>query len=228
MTSTAPPAEPSRRELNRLATRAAIANAVLTLAEDHEWSAVTVDRVAESAGVSRRTFFNYFHSLEEALHEPLRLLVAQAALRMADVAPEPSDTLARLVDTLNEVLSLDLLQPTARVLFLARSNPGLREASLRTWDDCIQALTPPIGEGTQALRLYISAFIRAAIGSAQSAFEVWAEDIDGDVDEEQARRLRALVTQAIGLLGDGFRLPTWLSDEDVASCPPIPTLPSFG
>jgi AcrR family transcriptional regulator len=214
---------PSRRELNRLATRSAITGTVLSLAETEDFSTVTVERVAEEAGVSRRTFFNYFRSLEEALHEPLRELVARTAVRMEAQDPTGTDILGLLSRTLDEVLSLELLEPTARVLLITRDNPELREAGLRTWDDCVRSLIPPAGEGTPALRLYLSTLVRSAIAVAQAAFETWAERLVQPLTEDEVMRLRGLVAQGLGLLGDGFALPPWLTPEDLASCPPLPT-----
>jgi len=224
----APNDPPSRRELNRLATRRAIIDTVLRLAETQDFSTVTVERVAEEAGVSRRTFFNYFRSLEEALHEPLRELVARTAVRMEEQNPDGTDILGLLARTLEEILSLELLEPAARVLLITREHPELREAGLRTWDDCVRSLIPPADQGTPALRLYLSTLVRSAMAVAQSAVETWAEDLpDAPVGEADVLRLRSLVAQALGLLGQGFALPGWLSEADLASCPPLP-LPVVG
>jgi AcrR family transcriptional regulator len=60
-------AEPGLRERKRLATRRGIQRAVLTLACDRGVDRVTVDDISAAAGVSPRTFFNYFGSKEAAL-----------------------------------------------------------------------------------------------------------------------------------------------------------------
>ncbi len=65
--TTAEPATPSRRELNKAATRSSIASAALDLLRSNGSGNFTVEDIAASAGVSRRTFFNYFPSLEAAL-----------------------------------------------------------------------------------------------------------------------------------------------------------------
>lgn len=66
--STTEKAEPlGRREQNRIDTRRAIADAAFELARSVGPGAFTVDQIAARAGVSRRTFFNYFHSAEDAL-----------------------------------------------------------------------------------------------------------------------------------------------------------------
>ncbi|NYD22398.1 TetR family transcriptional regulator [Kineococcus aurantiacus] len=60
-------AEPSLRERRRAETTTAVARAALDLALADGWDAVTVDDVAARAGISRRTFFNYFATKDEAL-----------------------------------------------------------------------------------------------------------------------------------------------------------------
>ena len=60
-------ARPSLRERRRTETTALIAQAALDLALESGWDAVTVDEIAARAGLSRRTFFNYFATKDEAL-----------------------------------------------------------------------------------------------------------------------------------------------------------------
>lgn len=55
------------RERKKLATRTALADAALRLCVAHGLDGVTVEQVAHDAGVSLRTFFNYFSSKEEAV-----------------------------------------------------------------------------------------------------------------------------------------------------------------
>ncbi|GAB4084912.1 hypothetical protein GCM10028784_15420 [Myceligenerans cantabricum] len=59
--------EPGLRERNRLARRGAIIDAAQRLVREHGYDAVTTDRIAAEAGVSPRTFFNYFDSKDKAV-----------------------------------------------------------------------------------------------------------------------------------------------------------------
>ncbi|WP_238651154.1 MULTISPECIES: TetR/AcrR family transcriptional regulator [Kocuria] len=59
----------SLRERKRLETRNSIHEACLNLAEERGYTGFTVDEAAEKAGISRRTFFNYFSSKEDALFD---------------------------------------------------------------------------------------------------------------------------------------------------------------
>ncbi|GAB3157395.1 TetR family transcriptional regulator [Myceligenerans halotolerans] len=58
---------PGLRERNKRARRVAIIDAAQRLVREHGYDAVTTGRIAAEAGVSPRTFFNYFESKEEAV-----------------------------------------------------------------------------------------------------------------------------------------------------------------
>ncbi|AXG82074.1 TetR family transcriptional regulator [Streptomyces paludis] len=57
---------PGLRERKKRATRAALAEAAVRLAAEHGAENVTVEAISEAAGVSPRTFFNYFECHDDA------------------------------------------------------------------------------------------------------------------------------------------------------------------
>ena len=64
MTETLP-----RREANKARTREAVVDALRALVEQRPVESVTVDQLAEAAGISRRTFFNYYAGIPAVLVE---------------------------------------------------------------------------------------------------------------------------------------------------------------
>ena len=55
------------RERKRAATRSAITAVARSLTAERGLNGYTVEQVCEESGISRRTFFNYFHSKEDAV-----------------------------------------------------------------------------------------------------------------------------------------------------------------
>lgn len=84
-------AEPGLRERKKAATRRALHDAAVRLAMEHGADRVTVEAIADEAGVSRRTFSNYFGSKEEALMygdlERIRTLIEIVHARPVDEPP---------------------------------------------------------------------------------------------------------------------------------------------
>src|SRR3954463_2874913 len=78
-----------RREAKKRATRDARSAAALRLALEHGPQNVRVDDIAEAAGVSPRTYNNYFSSREQAI---VAAIAAERALRVgAALRARPTD-----------------------------------------------------------------------------------------------------------------------------------------
>ena len=79
------------REHKKAATRRSLAAAALRLAMERGLDGVRVEEIADEAGVSRRTFSNYFTSKEDAVvdadRERIRALVTLVETRPADEGP---------------------------------------------------------------------------------------------------------------------------------------------
>ncbi|MFF3171164.1 TetR family transcriptional regulator [Streptomyces sp. NPDC057900] len=97
------PSPPGLRERKKRATRNALAEAAVRLAAEHGVENVTVEAISEAAGVSPRTFFNYFSShddafvlIDEAVGERIR-----ESVRLAPADRPPLDVVR---DALTEEL----------------------------------------------------------------------------------------------------------------------------
>src|SRR5215469_12868893 len=75
------------RERNKARARAEIADAALRLFFDRGFEGVTVDEIVSAAGVSRRTFFRYFETKEDALLADYPELNARLSESMAATGP---------------------------------------------------------------------------------------------------------------------------------------------
>ncbi|WP_279402405.1 TetR/AcrR family transcriptional regulator [Arthrobacter sp. JCM 19049] len=78
----------TRREMNKQATRQAIVDAALTLLRNQGREAMTATAIAEAAGISRRTLFNYFPTVDAVLAEPLQRLLDRVVEVLAESTQE--------------------------------------------------------------------------------------------------------------------------------------------
>jgi AcrR family transcriptional regulator len=127
-------AEPGLRERKKAATRQALHDAAMRLATEHGLDRITVEAIADEAGVSRRTFSNYFGSKEEALmygdFRRVQSLIEMVRARPASESPWTALTAAAAAFT-GELGELDpQLVVQGRLL---RSHPTLIAAQVQTF-----------------------------------------------------------------------------------------------
>ncbi|WP_411055306.1 TetR family transcriptional regulator [Streptomyces sp. E11-3] len=121
----------SRAATQRLKMRRELAAAAMELFATKGYEATTVDEIAATAGVARRTFFRHFRSKEEAIfpdHDDT-LIRAEAVLNAAPPHEHPLDTVCRGI---KEVMKMYAAQPTVSVerYRLTREVPTLREREI--------------------------------------------------------------------------------------------------
>ncbi|ANJ10946.1 TetR/AcrR family transcriptional regulator [Streptomyces parvulus] len=93
------------RERKKRATRAALAEAAVRLAAEHGADKVTVEAISAAAGVSVRTFFNYFDSREDAFV----VIDADAGARMRRAVLDAPAALSPL-EALREAMAAELAE----------------------------------------------------------------------------------------------------------------------
>jgi AcrR family transcriptional regulator len=191
---------PDRRAIRRAQTEAALRSAALDLAEERGFDGFTVDEVAQRAGVSPRTFFNYFATKEAAvLSDPRPVLEAMNAA-LAENLDAP------LVEAVHAAVKAFLAVSTARPrdmrreLSLVESQPTLRIALLSHYCAYERTLGRGIAErmGTSVeddpLPLVLAA---AAVAVARIVLMRWSwtgdEAPDEDAVDETLARMGALL-----------------------------------
>jgi AcrR family transcriptional regulator len=206
-------APPSRRELNKAATRQAISDSTLELLRSQGPGNFTVEDIAESAGISRRTFFNYFSSTEAAIasvtHGFLDSALEQFRLRPAD---EPILESARAA--LVELADPMTVAPMAELFSLTQASPLLARSELEAWDHCTEQIIAAARERTaqnpdaEMDELYLRALAGSVISCGKAAMEVWFSRCGTDLSAESLSILRQLLIDSMGLLGSGFAAPS--------------------
>lgn len=113
------------RERRKRSTRRALRSAALELGLERGWAEVRVEEVAERAGVSARTFFNYFETKEDAALLDLFVVGDQELAALEGPPPVLWRALTELF-----VADVDRLgddgADVPRLMELQRRNPGLQ------------------------------------------------------------------------------------------------------
>ncbi|MBO8185116.1 TetR/AcrR family transcriptional regulator [Streptomyces spirodelae] len=176
---TTPP--PGLRERKKQATREALREAALRLAVERGPDQVRVEDIAKAAGVSPRTYNNYFASREQAI---VSAVTADREVRIAAaVAARPAE--ASLADAVTDAVVEQYTNAGEReheTLLLITTRPALRDAFL----DATAGIEPPL-----------TAVI--AEGLAERP---------GDAGAHTARVLAASVVAAVRVALEGWLRPT--------------------
>ncbi|MER7007894.1 TetR family transcriptional regulator [Dactylosporangium sp. NPDC000555] len=132
---------PTLRERKKQATREALRAAALRLALERGPENVRVDDIAEAAGVSPRTYNNYFSSREEAI---IAAVTAERASRVAAaVTTRPADV--SLADAVIDAVIGQYTDPgdhARHALLMITTSPALRACYI----DTVTAIEGPLTE----------------------------------------------------------------------------------
>lgn len=203
---------PSRREQNKAATRQAIADAALNLLRGKGPGNFTVEDIAEAAGISRRTFFNYFSSTEAALASVTNGFLDHA-LRQFRLRPAEEPILESARAALMQLADPMTVAPMAELFTLTQQNSSLVRSELEAWDHCTEQIIIAAKErvaktpGAAIDELYLRALAGSVIACGKAAMDVWFAQCGADLSPASLSVLRQLLIDAIGHLGAGFASP---------------------
>ncbi|MFP3578548.1 TetR family transcriptional regulator [Arthrobacter sp. fls2-241-R2A-200] len=202
-------AAPSRRELNKAATRSSIASAALELLRTNGAGNFTVEDIAAAAGVSRRTFFNYFPTLEASLASVADGFMDHA-LEQFRLRPAEESILESAQHALMALADPMSVAPMAELFTLTQDNRSLARSELEAWDHCtgqiIDAARSRLGPGIS--ELYLHALAGSVIACGKAAMTVWFTEHGPDLSAKSLAALRQHLIDAMGLLGAGFAPPS--------------------
>jgi AcrR family transcriptional regulator len=188
------------RERNKARARAEIADAALRLFFDRGFEGVTVDEIVSAAGVSRRTFFRYFETKEDALLADYPELNARLTEALRTSGPDNAMQAIRtglhgMADWYSERSEAVLAR--SRVIRDTSISVAARNLEfLSQWEPCLaQAVASQVGAGAGDLLPRTAAAM--IVGAFRAALTQWVRS-SGDQD------LHALTDQALDLIEDGL------------------------
>jgi AcrR family transcriptional regulator len=166
------------RERKKAATRSALSAAALSLAAERGVDAVTVDEIAAVAGVSPRTFFNYFATKEEAFVAQDLALAQDLLERLRSEAPDVPlwPTLVRLMgEHLEGTRTLTPAQALAE--HAVRSHPSVLTQQFQQYAGLEAELVAEIARRTGAVATSLEPRLLAAalVAAMRTALETWLD-----------------------------------------------------
>ncbi|MCA0336666.1 MAG: TetR/AcrR family transcriptional regulator [Actinobacteria bacterium] len=197
------------RERKKEQTRATLADAAYALVREHGAAALTAEAVATRAGVSRRTFFNYFPSVESACAASVEGVLADLTAALSARPREES-----VWDTIPIMLGgpegSAILERIAVLAAGREDSPQMRHLAHDHVDAFVAWLTGWLRDrlGTEADELYAAALAAAVVAVAEVSVLTWADRTGGRVTPETLELHRTLLTRGLALLRSGFEHPT--------------------
>lgn len=143
------PRTASRRELNKAATRQAITDAALGLLRTQGPGNFTVEDIADAAGISRRTFFNYFASTDAAI-AAVTYSFLDTALQQFRLRPATEPILESATAALVALADPMTIAPMAELYILGQADPQLNRSELEAWDHCAEQIIEAARERVSA------------------------------------------------------------------------------
>ena len=198
------PTEDGRRSRRTRETRERIVDSALDLAAEDPTARLTAERIADRAGVSRRTFFNYFPSVEAAFFAPVQLLLHAAVEQLEQVPADVPllETLARAMTGAAEQEPLDRL---GRCADLGPRLPQLRGSDLEQWEAADAVLTEAFEDRYPRLTSFEARCLAGAvIGTCRAALFEWQHGPERSRGDVSAAALHDLIQTALTRVATGF------------------------
>lgn len=215
MSTTTPPepAEPlGRRAQHKARTREAIVAALRALVEHQPIHKVTVDQLAERAGISRRTFFNYYGSIPAVVSEVIGDNTQGLVDLIHDLEPgqSPFVRLRSIVQTVG--LPRELIEWMALIHgHGAHDEPGALMFERIVWADKAAWLEETISDRlpTDVDELYLASLANTIMNTVASAIRFWAlnRDLGEPLDDAAVVDFNHQVDRALAFAESGWTPP---------------------
>lgn len=189
------------RERKKAATRTALGDAAWSLCVEHGLDGVTVERIAHAAGVSLRTFFNYFSSKEEAVVAG-DTAAAEAFMREFGARPVGEPVLVATREAVLSIFPEHVDLDRLRQLRELRRHPALLPHLMAAYSAREQELTAAIAArcGIDAAEdPYPAVAASTILASLRAMMQWWLDAPTGE-----RHTAAGLVDRLVDQLGAGF------------------------
>lgn len=163
----------SLRQRTRRVVRAEIVEAAMELFLSRGFDETTVEEIAQSAGISRRSYFRYFASKDEALAEGLASIGA-VITEALEARPDTENAWLALRRAFDPIIQQADTDPRAEALGrLMLQHPGLQRDKDATWASAIAKTLAPRLPSDHRTTIQVDALVACAIACLHVAQEHW-------------------------------------------------------
>ncbi|HPF81520.1 TetR/AcrR family transcriptional regulator [Nostocoides australiense] len=193
------------RERKKARTTQQLVDAAYALLAEGGFEAMTAEAIADRAGVSRRTFFNYFPSLEAVLVRGVTDLLDEVCGALEDL-PADEPLLEGLMQLASSPAQEALLHRVAVLGALGTAAPHtktvLHTAMLDWLEWLIDFVRSRVPAGSDDL--YAVSLATAIVSAAQAAIIRWAEQTGADLSPSGVAAFRATLATSMNYFRRGF------------------------
>ncbi len=203
------------REQKKARTRDELVEAAYAVVRDDGIAGLTAEAIAARAGVSRRTFFNYFPSVGSVLAAGVAdFFVGLAGGLDARPAGEPLlDSLESLIATPADPRMFERIAALGRVGLGSEEARAAMQGVLHDWLPWLielfrGRLHPDVDE------LYVVNLATSVIAAAEASVFIWAARTEADLSSHSVAQLAATLNDSLRFLRTGFDLTVTLDPKD--------------
>ncbi|MCQ4607180.1 TetR/AcrR family transcriptional regulator [Corynebacterium pseudogenitalium] len=195
----------SLRQRKRRETRQRIFDTASSLVARDGYDNVTVEDICQGADISRRTFFNYMDSKDEAVLGPSPLkFTSESFARIAN--EQSTNMLALIIDAMEESGAVTGVEDVCRLQRLVQDNPSLANAMLVRKRDALHQLEQAVRDHLKRhpedrrLDAAVDAEARIIVELVRTTLVLFARSPHFQEEEPpkvQARRIAAIITKYV-------------------------------
>jgi AcrR family transcriptional regulator len=195
------------RAANKQRTRDALSRAAIGIVSTEGIDALTAERIAAEAGVSRRTLFNYFPRVEDVLTASIEEVTTDT---LAAFVARPADEPLRssVVAVLEGLLDEPVFAQACLLERAADASPATRRFLREFSDGQVDAFEQGLRDrlGPAADPVYVATLAAASVAILDRVTRLLVREMpDADPDDPAvSRRFLAVIRQSFDLLFAGF------------------------
>jgi len=210
-----------RQQALKARHRQAIMDAALVLARDSGVGGFTANELAERADVAKRTIFNHFSSVQEAVFEALTVRVKNAVASISGALPARSESGADLSELLeafsHAFLEVELLEPLLEVAAIV-DQPAEQSEAARWMGRILFDVTSPLrmvvdDRAPSADPLGKALFVQTILGVLAVSFQHWYLETGGDDTPETRITWAHVVSASFAQIQSGFLAPNSIQTD---------------